>query len=260
MDQAVEHEARSLAKKDIGGQHQRLNSVTVEYDSLGLAYILAPVWTSTFYDRAKSYGFWVNGRTGKTRGQFPKSKPRVVAAIAAFPAVVALVVVGVANLPTEPSTSAHIRIPSYAPLGSPQQMTPLAGSVPWTVSIVRVVMNAPVPRGQQGAQLGPGPWVAVEISLKPRSGYSDSSQDILVCPLTILIIQEGADQGDHDCEDDYNDGQDHTLLGPALRGGGGMGFPIRDDGWVAVQIPSNTKVFGVQIQWGVAQATWSIKA
>lgn len=97
IDNAVLKDAKSRAKNDIGGDKQRVNNVSVEYESLSLAYVLGPYWTSSFYDRGKTFTFRVNGRTGKTAGKYPKSKPRVTAAVAAAVAVVVLATIGIAN-------------------------------------------------------------------------------------------------------------------------------------------------------------------
>jgi hypothetical protein len=94
VHQSVVSQARSLAAKDIGGEQQRVNSVTVEYETLGLAYMLGPYWSSSFYDMGKTFSFRVNGRTGQIDGSYPKSKPRIMGAVAAAVAVIVLGVVG----------------------------------------------------------------------------------------------------------------------------------------------------------------------
>jgi hypothetical protein len=94
IDKCVLKEAQSLAKRNIGGEKQRVNHVDFEYESLGLAYMLGPSWTSSYYDKGKQFNFRINGRTGKTTGQFPKSKPRIAAAVAALLTILVFAIIG----------------------------------------------------------------------------------------------------------------------------------------------------------------------
>jgi hypothetical protein len=97
IDDAVQKQSRALARKDIGGEQQRINTLNVEYESLDLSYVLGPLWTSAFYDNGKTFPFRVNGRTGKTVGRYPKSKSRIITAVAAAVAIVVLAVIGYQN-------------------------------------------------------------------------------------------------------------------------------------------------------------------
>jgi hypothetical protein len=92
VDEAVAKDAKSRARRDIGGDKQRINSLTVEYENLDLSYVLAPIWTSAFYDQGRTFNVKVNGRTGKVTGHYPKSKPRLMTAVLAAAAAIAAVV------------------------------------------------------------------------------------------------------------------------------------------------------------------------
>jgi len=76
FDAAKGHARRLLtaaAKRDIGGDEQRVHSLDVQYTGLSYKLLLAPFWESSFRFNGKEYGFFVNGQTGKASGDRPIS-------------------------------------------------------------------------------------------------------------------------------------------------------------------------------------------
>lgn len=68
---------RSLIKNDIGGDHQKINSVRTTYDKIKFKHILFPIWISSFRFGKKSYKFLINGSTGKIYGERPWSLKKI---------------------------------------------------------------------------------------------------------------------------------------------------------------------------------------
>lgn len=80
---------RSTIKRDIGGDHQRISSMTPYYSDITFKHLLLPIWISAYRYKNKTYRFLVNGRTGEVQGERPWSALKIAAAVAA-----ALLVVG----------------------------------------------------------------------------------------------------------------------------------------------------------------------
>jgi len=81
---------------DIGGDHQRIESMSPRYDAITFKHILVPVWVSAYRYRAKVYRFLVNGRTGEISGERPWSAWKIAGAVALGAAVIGVVVTIVA--------------------------------------------------------------------------------------------------------------------------------------------------------------------
>ena len=64
---------RGKIKNDIGGDHQRISSLSTYYDDITFKHILLPVWISAYRYNDKVYRFMVNGRTGEVQGERPYS-------------------------------------------------------------------------------------------------------------------------------------------------------------------------------------------
>jgi DNA-directed RNA polymerase subunit RPC12/RpoP len=63
--------------RDIGGDRQRIESQTTDYDRVKFKHLLLPVWVSAFRYKNRIYQFVVNGRTGEVAGQYPRSAARI---------------------------------------------------------------------------------------------------------------------------------------------------------------------------------------
>lgn len=60
-------------RRDIGGDVQRVDSVSTNYSAETFKHILLPVWTAAYKYGGKSYQFLVNGQTGEVQGERPYS-------------------------------------------------------------------------------------------------------------------------------------------------------------------------------------------
>ena len=76
-------------RRDIGGDHQRIQSTKTRYDDVKFKHLLLPVWMSAFRYNDKLYQFVVNGRTGQVVGNYPKSAGKIVAVVLGVFAVIA---------------------------------------------------------------------------------------------------------------------------------------------------------------------------
>lgn len=92
MDQVIRDDAR----RDIGGDAQRVHSVSTVVNDVTFKHILLPVWLAAYRYRDKSYRFVVNGRTGKVQGERPWSKWKIAIAVV-FGLIVASIVALVAG-------------------------------------------------------------------------------------------------------------------------------------------------------------------
>lgn len=77
MDQAI-HQA---IRRDIGGDHQRVDHVDTQIWDVTFKHILLPVWLAAYRYRGKSYRFVVNGQTGKVMGERPYSAFKIAFAL-----------------------------------------------------------------------------------------------------------------------------------------------------------------------------------
>ena len=73
---------------DIGGDHQRISSVAMQYYEITFKHLLLPLWLSAYAYGEKSYRFMVNARTGEVQGERPYSFWKIFFAVLAGLAVV----------------------------------------------------------------------------------------------------------------------------------------------------------------------------
>ncbi|MBI9068659.1 MAG: hypothetical protein JEZ09_15285 [Salinivirgaceae bacterium] len=84
-------EIRSMVRRDIGGDEQRIISMNTSYNDITFKHLLLPVFVSAYKFKDKLYQFLVNGRTGEIQGQRPYSWIKITLTV-----VAALAVIGVA--------------------------------------------------------------------------------------------------------------------------------------------------------------------
>lgn len=60
-------------KRDIGGDHQRIGTMSTNYGNVTYKHILLPIWIAAYKFKDKSFRFVVNGRTGEVQGERPWS-------------------------------------------------------------------------------------------------------------------------------------------------------------------------------------------
>lgn len=69
----MEEQIKRTICRNIGGDHQRIQSMSPQYRDITFKHILLPIWVSAFRYRGKVYRFLVNGRTGAVAGERPYS-------------------------------------------------------------------------------------------------------------------------------------------------------------------------------------------
>jgi DNA-directed RNA polymerase subunit RPC12/RpoP len=79
---------RDSARRDIGGDHQRIQSIKTQYDRITFKHLLLPIWISAYRFRDEVYRFLVNGRTGEVQSERPWSWLKILAAALAGAALV----------------------------------------------------------------------------------------------------------------------------------------------------------------------------
>lgn len=67
--------------RDIGGDEQRVLSVSTQYNSITFKHLLLPVWLSAYRFRDRIYRILINARTGEVQGERPYSAAKIAAAI-----------------------------------------------------------------------------------------------------------------------------------------------------------------------------------
>ncbi|MCB1604670.1 MAG: primosomal protein N' (replication factor Y) - superfamily II helicase [Gammaproteobacteria bacterium] len=77
--QIMEQVIRSLIRRDIGGDHQRISTVSTRYSDVGFKLMLMPLWASAFLYNRKTYQFIINGQTGQVKGERPYSWIKITA-------------------------------------------------------------------------------------------------------------------------------------------------------------------------------------
>jgi DNA-directed RNA polymerase subunit RPC12/RpoP len=80
----------SDARRDIGGDHQRIDAISSDFQAETFKHVLLPIWTAAYRYNNKSYRFVVNGQSGRVTGERPWSVWKITGA-----AVVALVALAV---------------------------------------------------------------------------------------------------------------------------------------------------------------------
>jgi LSD1 subclass zinc finger protein len=76
---SIDEAVRELVRRDIGGDQQRIHSVSTRYDDVKFKHVLLPAWISAYRYRDKVYRFVINGQTGEVSGESPKSWWKIAA-------------------------------------------------------------------------------------------------------------------------------------------------------------------------------------
>lgn len=77
MTRIIENDVR----RDIGGDVQKITSLSTEWSNETFKHVLLPVWVAAYRFRGRSYRFVVNGQTGAVRGERPYSWLKIALAI-----------------------------------------------------------------------------------------------------------------------------------------------------------------------------------
>jgi len=89
----MDGDIRSAINSDIGGNHQRIDDMTVAYENARWKHALFPLWISAFRYRDKVFRVVVNARTGETAGERPWSVFKIMLLIAFIIAAIVGIVV-----------------------------------------------------------------------------------------------------------------------------------------------------------------------
>ena len=81
------------ARRDIGGDTQRVSSLDMTLSEETFKHILLPVYISAYQYNGKRYNFFVNGQTGTISGQRPYSFWKIFLFILLIIAIIAVIVV-----------------------------------------------------------------------------------------------------------------------------------------------------------------------
>ncbi len=89
--QSIDEAVRALIRRDIGGDQQRIHSVSTRYADVKFKHVLLPAWISAYRYRDKVYRFLINGQTGEVSGESPKSWWKIALLVAAVLLVLFLI-------------------------------------------------------------------------------------------------------------------------------------------------------------------------
>lgn len=64
---------RGDVKRDIGGDHQRILTLSTTHDNVTFKHVLLPMWICSYRYKDRIYRFLINARTGEVQGQRPWS-------------------------------------------------------------------------------------------------------------------------------------------------------------------------------------------
>lgn len=78
---------QGVIRRDIGGDEQRIDSVSTRYSAVTFKHILLPIWISSYRFGKRSYRFLVNGRTSEVQGERPYSWIKIILLIVFVAAV-----------------------------------------------------------------------------------------------------------------------------------------------------------------------------
>ncbi len=78
---------RTTIRRDIGGDHQQITSMSTVYNDITFKHILLPIWLSAYRYNEKVFRFMINGRTGEVQGERPYSVVKIALTVLAVIAV-----------------------------------------------------------------------------------------------------------------------------------------------------------------------------
>ena len=93
-EERMEPRVRAAVRSDIGGDEQRIHSMSIQHHDVRFKHLLLPLWMSSYRHKDKLYRVVVNARTGEVAGERPWSWLK----IAAFVLALALLALGIVLL------------------------------------------------------------------------------------------------------------------------------------------------------------------
>lgn len=90
----IDDTMHNLAERDVLRSYDKVRSIRLntKYNDVTYKHLLLPLWSASFGYKGKTYRYMINGETGKVSGRRPYSAPKIIAAILAILAAIALVV------------------------------------------------------------------------------------------------------------------------------------------------------------------------
>lgn len=88
----MEPEIRQTVCADIGGDHQRIDTLDTRYFDIKFKHLLLPVWISAYRYKDRVFRFLVNAQTGETRGERPYSAIKITMFVLSILAAVGAIV------------------------------------------------------------------------------------------------------------------------------------------------------------------------
>ena len=80
---------RQEVLRDIGGDDQRIDTISTDYGTETFKHIMLPIWMAAYKYNGKSFRFLVNGQTAEVQGERPYSVWKIAFAVLAVVIVVA---------------------------------------------------------------------------------------------------------------------------------------------------------------------------
>ena len=77
----MEEVIRQDVRRDIGGDEQRIHSLSTDHSDEKFKHLLLPIWMAAYRYHNKSYRFIVNAQTGKVQGERPWSAWKIAGAV-----------------------------------------------------------------------------------------------------------------------------------------------------------------------------------
>ncbi|HPY42391.1 MAG TPA: primosomal protein N' (replication factor Y) - superfamily II helicase, partial [Thiolinea sp.] len=69
---------QQAVRRNIGGDQQQITALDTHYANTTFKHILLPVWSAAFRYQGNTYRFVINGRNGRTQGERPYSKIKII--------------------------------------------------------------------------------------------------------------------------------------------------------------------------------------
>jgi len=91
MKNVIAPAIESAARNDIGGDEQRIDSLSTSYSEITFKHLLLPVYAGAYRYNSKLFQILVNGRTGEIQGDRPYSFWKIALLVATI--LIALLIV-----------------------------------------------------------------------------------------------------------------------------------------------------------------------
>ncbi|MCH2200227.1 MAG: DNA helicase PriA [Flavobacteriales bacterium] len=90
--QRIDSQIRTLVRRDIGGDQQRITTLHTDWSDQTFKHILLPIYVSAYKYKGKTYRFLINGQTGEVQGKRPYSAWKITFLVLAILLVIAIIV------------------------------------------------------------------------------------------------------------------------------------------------------------------------